>query len=62
MAAKSAQLIVLSEPFSPDDKISLAELKCQCLQRHVQFLGHLQDLLQGFDQLPLDVVLNGVDQ
>lgn len=61
-AAKNAQLIVLSEPVFPDDNISLAELKCQCLQRHVQFLGHSQELLQGFDQLPLDVVLNGVDQ
>lgn len=56
LSSKSAQSISLL------DNISLAELRCQCLQRHVQFLAHLQELLQGFDQLPLDVVLNGVDQ
>jgi len=56
LSSKGAQSISLP------DHISLTELRCQCLQRHVQFLAHLQELLQGFDQLPLDVVLNGVDQ
>lgn len=61
-AAKGTQPMSVSPPLFHPDNISLAELRCQCLQRHVQFLSHLQELLQGFDQLPLDMVLNGVDQ
>ncbi|KAK5064463.1 hypothetical protein LTR84_000296 [Exophiala bonariae] len=61
-ATKSTQGMSASPPLFLPDNISLAELRCHCLQRHVQFLSHLQELLQGFDQLTLDMVLNGVDQ
>ncbi|KEF62593.1 uncharacterized protein A1O9_00566 [Exophiala aquamarina CBS 119918] len=60
--SKGAQPNSAASSNSNPDNISLTELRCQCLQRHVQFLAHLQELLNEFHRLPLDVVLNGVDQ
>jgi hypothetical protein len=45
-----------------NSKALLDELRCQCLHRHAKLLAHLQELLEGLADLPVDVVLNGVEQ
>ncbi|KAL6252460.1 hypothetical protein RBB50_000179 [Rhinocladiella similis] len=54
--------LAFSPLLAPNSHASLDENRCQCLHRHAKLLAHLQELLKGLSELPVDVVLNGVEQ
>ncbi|KAJ9620676.1 hypothetical protein H2204_012231 [Knufia peltigerae] len=64
MSASDADGLALafSPLLAPNSHASLDENRCQCLHRHAKLLAHLQELLKGLSELPVDVVLNGVEQ
>jgi hypothetical protein len=63
---KAPNLERLSNAFSPllasNGDTMFEEARCQCLHRHAKLLTHLQELLKGLSELPVDTVLNGVEQ